>query len=511
MEHQYFILENEVVSQPYSLEDLKSKNLTPTSLVCTKFGDWQPAKDIPEVAKLLVWQPKLPNETNWAPPPPKVESNEAGYFHLQPQQPIQQTIVINGANKKSTGLAFVLSFFFGPLGLFYASVTGGIVMLLITLIVGIITFGFGLIITQIICIIWAMIAVNNHNQNVSSQSIITQQPQVQNRQPVQSQPLKQQNTPIAIKPTDPAPKSESLTTSEHIGSAKISSEIHTNESGNKSSESQPKLEISTNKSFLDTYKIPVIIGGLALFSGAGFLVYYFLPKEEPLLQQSLVDTSEPVISGDPVVNSRPVQTVTVKTKEGSNLRLRSQPSDTAPVVASIPDGTTLEILGYSENYQEINGERAKWCNINYNGQNGWAWGAFLINNIKQENKESNSDPVLMVENQFLIDTYLGTIGNKDFKLFIEKVEEDNVDGYNVTGSNRRPVKGKIVNKRTEPTGFGGNYTVFKLILTEPGDQKWDGEFNIDLWISDVERRGEGNWKSFNGSLDRKIIIKDRMN
>ena len=117
----------------------------------------------------------------------------------------------------------------------------------------------------------------------------------------------------------------------------------------------------------------------------------------------------------------------------------------------------------------------------------------------------------MIENQFIVDTYLGKIGEKEFKLFIEKVEGDNVEGYNVTGSNRRPVKGKIVNKWTEPTGLGGNYTIFKLILTEPGDDKWDGEFNIDLWISDIGRHGEGNWKAFNGKLERQIKIKDRLN
>jgi hypothetical protein len=117
----------------------------------------------------------------------------------------------------------------------------------------------------------------------------------------------------------------------------------------------------------------------------------------------------------------------------------------------------------------------------------------------------------MIENQFIVDTYLGKIGEKEFKLFIEKVEGENVEGYNVTGSNRRPVKGKIVNKWTEPTGLGGNYTIFKLILTEPGDDKWDGEFNIDLWISDIGRHGEGNWKSFNGKLERQIKIKDRLN
>ena len=117
----------------------------------------------------------------------------------------------------------------------------------------------------------------------------------------------------------------------------------------------------------------------------------------------------------------------------------------------------------------------------------------------------------MIKNQFIVDTYLGTIGNKNFKLFIEKVEGENVEGYNVTGTNRRPVKGRIVNKWAERTGLGGEYTVFKLILTEPGDDKWDGEFNIELYISDQGRSGKGSWKSFNGKLEHNIVINDRLN
>jgi hypothetical protein len=115
----------------------------------------------------------------------------------------------------------------------------------------------------------------------------------------------------------------------------------------------------------------------------------------------------------------------------------------------------------------------------------------------------------LIESRFLVDTYLGTIGTKDFKLFIDRVSGEDVEGFDVAGTNRRPVKGRIVNKRTEPTGLGGNYTIFKMILNEPGDDKWDGEFNIDLWVSDIDRHGIGSWTSFNGKLNHEIKIRDR--
>ena len=77
------------------------------------------------------------------------------------QQQPQQIIVVQ--NQKSAGLAIVLALFFGPLGLFYATVSGGAIMCVISIIVGIFTMGIGLIFTQIACVIWAVMAVNGQN------------------------------------------------------------------------------------------------------------------------------------------------------------------------------------------------------------------------------------------------------------------------------------------------------------------------------------------------------------
>jgi hypothetical protein len=70
------------------------------------------------------------------------------------------------SNKKSMGAALALTFFFGPLGLFYASVIGGIVMLIVTIVVAIFTLGIGLLITQPICLVWAGVAVSGHNRKI---------------------------------------------------------------------------------------------------------------------------------------------------------------------------------------------------------------------------------------------------------------------------------------------------------------------------------------------------------
>jgi len=73
-------------------------------------------------------------------------------------------IILPNSSEKNMILSLVLAFFFGPIGLFYASVTGGIVMILVTIIVAIFTLGFGLFIIIPICVVWAAIATTRYNQ-----------------------------------------------------------------------------------------------------------------------------------------------------------------------------------------------------------------------------------------------------------------------------------------------------------------------------------------------------------
>ena len=77
-----------------------------------------------------------------------------------------QKIVVVSSGEKSMVASILLSLVFGPLGLLYASVTGGIVMLLVSVVVAIFTLGIGLLITFPICIIWAVIATNTYNENI---------------------------------------------------------------------------------------------------------------------------------------------------------------------------------------------------------------------------------------------------------------------------------------------------------------------------------------------------------
>jgi hypothetical protein len=68
---------------------------------------------------------------------------------------------------KSVGLALVLTFFFGPLGLCYASVIGGIIMLIVSVILAMMTWGVSVLITWPTCMIWGAIAASNYNSRIA--------------------------------------------------------------------------------------------------------------------------------------------------------------------------------------------------------------------------------------------------------------------------------------------------------------------------------------------------------
>ena len=79
-----------------------------------------------------------------------------------------QTTVVIAKSPKSQGIGLILTFLFGSLGLFYSSVIGGIIMLIVEIIVAIFTFGLGLIVTHILCLVWSCIAVSMYNKKLMS-------------------------------------------------------------------------------------------------------------------------------------------------------------------------------------------------------------------------------------------------------------------------------------------------------------------------------------------------------
>jgi uncharacterized paraquat-inducible protein A len=82
------------------------------------------------------------------------------------EQRVVAPVVVLG-NEKSVGVAMLLAFFFGPLGMFYSTVNGALIMMLVSFFAMIATFGLGIFITWPICVIWAASAASEHNRRLA--------------------------------------------------------------------------------------------------------------------------------------------------------------------------------------------------------------------------------------------------------------------------------------------------------------------------------------------------------
>lgn len=131
------------------LNPAKSKNFCPScgsdthneAVICIKCGTGLTQNTVPEPV----------------PPPQPAQQN----YNRQPNNP---NVVIVG-KQKSTGTAFLLAFLFGPLGLLYASVTGGIIMLFVGILLFFLIPIIGGLISWVICMIWAVNAASEANRN----------------------------------------------------------------------------------------------------------------------------------------------------------------------------------------------------------------------------------------------------------------------------------------------------------------------------------------------------------
>uniref|UniRef100_UPI0039A714E5 hypothetical protein n=1 Tax=Ornithobacterium rhinotracheale TaxID=28251 RepID=UPI0039A714E5 len=68
--------------------------------------------------------------------------------------------------RKSVGISLLLTFFFGPLGMLYSTISGAIIMLIISIVLSVITLGISLFFTWPICMIWGAMAVNSYNKDL---------------------------------------------------------------------------------------------------------------------------------------------------------------------------------------------------------------------------------------------------------------------------------------------------------------------------------------------------------
>ena len=144
------------------------------------------------------------------PQPPQPQFNQAPQQYGQPQATAVNQVMINNVAavpvgpQKSVGVAILLTFLFGPLGLLYATVSGGLIMILVSFLTAplVILFGIPQLAIWIGCMVWAGVAVSNQNQAAImgapvNAGVMTapQQPAIQQQQPQQYQQPQYQPQP----------------------------------------------------------------------------------------------------------------------------------------------------------------------------------------------------------------------------------------------------------------------------------------------------------------------------
>ena len=94
------------------------------------------------------------------------------YITQQVQQSAPAVVVLSPP--KSVVTALVLTFFFGPLGMFYSTVLGAVVMIVAALVIGPLTLGIGLFLIWPLSMVWGAVAAANANKQATANVTMAQ-------------------------------------------------------------------------------------------------------------------------------------------------------------------------------------------------------------------------------------------------------------------------------------------------------------------------------------------------
>ena len=92
----------------------------------------------------------------------------------QASSPVQVIVHAPIGAEKNVGVAIILAVLFGPLGLLYSSVLGGVLLFLISLVLVPITLGLAIPVIWVLCILDAILASVSHNSKLRRQMMMSQ-------------------------------------------------------------------------------------------------------------------------------------------------------------------------------------------------------------------------------------------------------------------------------------------------------------------------------------------------
>jgi hypothetical protein len=85
-------------------------------------------------------------------------------------------------------------------------------------------------------------------------------------------------------------------------------------------------------------------------------------------------------------------------------------------------------------------------------------------------KETSNNVAAVLPSSKLLGSFVGNFGDNKITLLITKASGDTVEGRSVVGGNDRPFTGTLKN----------NSDVYTIVAKEPGDDKYDGVFNLTV-------------------------------
>ena len=118
----------------------------------------------------------------------------------------------------------------------------------------------------------------------------------------------------------------------------------------------------------------------------------------------------------------------------------------------------------------------------------------------------NAVPLSVSSIEALLGTYKGKIGKAEFVLALQQESNGELTGYNLADGKRRPVLGKIESFNEDIDADGETWSVYNLVLEEPGDDDNDGKFRLEIKHTQKYVSGSGSWTSFSGSQQFDIAI-----
>jgi energy-coupling factor transporter transmembrane protein EcfT len=78
------------------------------------------------------------------------------------------------SNKKSMGIGLLLTLFFGPIGMFYSTIVGAVILLIVGILASpliVLLAGLPLLVLWPIQLVWTAVAVSNHNRRMDERAL----------------------------------------------------------------------------------------------------------------------------------------------------------------------------------------------------------------------------------------------------------------------------------------------------------------------------------------------------